>query len=114
MPWKPQDDDDFPTLGFAVADWIEAFCCHGPGDVQGEPITLDEEQIRFLAECYRIDPETGVRERDEAVLSRPKGRAKSEVAGFIAVAEALSDVVRFDGWDAAGQPVGRRVTSPLL
>jgi hypothetical protein len=114
MPWKPQDDDDFPTLGFAVADWIEAYCCHGPGDVQGEPITLDEEQIRFLAEMYRIDPDTGVRIYDEGVFSRPKGRAKSEVAGFVAVAEALSDVVRFDGWDAAGQPVGRRVTSPLL
>lgn len=114
MPWQPQDEDDFPTLGFLVADWIEAFCCHGPGDVQGEPITLDDEVLRFLAEMYRLDPVTGVRVYDEGVFSRPKGRAKSEVAGLIGVAEALSDVVRFDGWDADGQPVGRAVRSPLL
>jgi phage terminase large subunit-like protein len=50
---------------------------------------------------------------DEAVLSRPKGRAKSELAGFIGVAEALGPV-RFDGWNADGQPVGRPVRTPLL
>jgi hypothetical protein len=60
--------------------------------------------MRFLAEMYRIDPETGVRVYDEGVFSRPKGRAKSEVAGFIAVAEALSM------WCAstAGTPTGSR------
>jgi hypothetical protein len=47
------------------------------------------------------------------VLSRPKGRAKSELAGLLAVAEALGPV-RFDGWDAGGQPVGRPVTGPLI
>jgi phage terminase large subunit-like protein len=47
------------------------------------------------------------------VLSRPKGRAKSEIAGLIAVAEAFGPV-RFDGWNAHGQPVGRPVRSPLI
>lgn len=109
----PQDEDDFPTLGFQVADWIEAFCCHGPGDVQGQPVELDREWLRFLAEAYRLDPTTGRRVFDEAVLSRPKGRAKSELAGLVGVAEAFGPV-RFDGWDADGQPVGRPVVSPLL
>jgi phage terminase large subunit-like protein len=109
----PQDEDDFPTLGFVVADWIEEFCCHGPGDVQGESIELDREWLRFLAETYRLDPVSGRRVYGEAVLSRPKGRAKSELAGFVGVAEAFGPV-RFDGWDADGQPVGRPVRSPLL
>ena len=51
---------------------------------------------------------------NEAVLSRPKGRAKSEIAGIIATAEAFADCVRFDGWDAQGQPVGKAVRSPLI
>lgn len=102
------------SLGYGVADWIAAYCCHGPGDVQGEPIDLDDEWFAYLIEVYRIDPATGRRVYDESVLSRPKGRAKSELAGWVGTAEAYSDVVRFDGWDAAGQPVGRAVRSPLL
>jgi phage terminase large subunit-like protein len=113
MPWQPQEGDAFPSLGWQIADWIEAYCCHGPGDIQGEAIELDDEWLRFLVHAYRIDPETGRRVFDESVLSRPKGRAKSELAGFVAVAEAFGPV-RFDGWGADGQPVGRPVTSPLL
>jgi len=66
-----------------------------------------------IIECYRIDPVTGRRVYNEAVLSRPKGRAKSEIAGFVGTAEAFLRV-RFDGWDANGQPVARAVTSPLV
>src|SRR5690349_14487810 len=113
MPWQPQEGDAFPSLGWQIADWIEAYCCHGPGDIQGELIELDDEWLRFLVHAYRIDPETGRRIYDEGVLSRPKGRAKSELAGFVGIAEAFGPV-RFDGWDADGQPVGRPVTAPLL
>jgi hypothetical protein len=81
MPWRPLDGDSFPTLGFVVADWLEAFTCHGPGDLQGEPVVFDREELTFLAHAYRLDPETGRRVHDEAVYSRPKGRAKSEKAG---------------------------------
>ncbi|MET8142667.1 hypothetical protein ABZU32_20365 [Sphaerisporangium sp. NPDC005288] len=74
---------------------------------------LDDEWLAFLVEAYRIDPVTGRRVYDEAVLSRPKGRAKSELAGWIGVAEGFAPV-RFDGWNAAGQPVARPVRSPLI
>jgi hypothetical protein len=115
MPWRPLDEDDkFPTLGFLVADWIEANCCHGEGDVQGRPAQVDNEMLRHIAEVYRLDPVTGRRVYNEAVLSRPKGRAKSEVAAWIATAEAFCPHVRFSHWDDAGQPVGRPVTSPLV
>jgi phage terminase large subunit-like protein len=109
----PEWDGQVCSLGYDVIDWIEAFCCHGPGDVQGEPVEFDTEIAEFIVRAYELDPVTGRRKIDRAMLSRPKGRAKSEVAGLIAVAEAFAPV-RFDGWDASGQPVGRPVRSPLL
>lgn len=101
------------SLGYEVLDWIHEYEVHGPGDVQGEPLDYDDEMRDFVVESYRLDPNTGRRVYDEAVLSRAKGRAKSETAGHIGVAEAFGPV-RFDGWDAHGQPVGRPVRSPLL
>jgi len=109
----PLFDGHVPSLGYEVLDWIHAFCCHGPGDVQGDPLDYDDEIREFIIECYRIDETTGRRKVREAILSRPKGRAKSEIAGMVVVAEALGPV-RFDGWDANGQPVGRPVRSPLI
>ena len=114
MPWRgPEVEGEYPTLGFQVLDWIEAYLVHGPGDVQGDPIDLDEELQRFILRCYKLDPGTGRRMVDEALLSRPKGRAKSELAGELVCAEALGPV-RFDGWDARGEPVGRPVTYPFI
>lgn len=114
MGWSgPLFDGHVCSLGYEVLDWIESYCCHGPGDVQGEPLDFDDEIRDFVIECYRLDPETGRRVYREAVLSRPKGRAKSEIAGMVVCAEALGPV-RFDGWNADGQPVGRAMRSPLI
>lgn len=103
------------SLGYAVVDWLQTYACHGPGDVIGEPLDFaaDPEVEQFIVDCYELDPVTGRRKVQKAVYSAPKGRAKSETAGLIGVAEALAPV-RFDGWDAKGQPVGRRVVSPLI
>lgn len=115
MGFVPQFEGHVCSLGYEVVDWLEEYACHGPGDVQGERLdfSLDQEVADHIVECYRLDPVTGRRVHDEVVFSRPKGRAKSEVAGFIVVAEAFGPV-RFDGWDAAGLPVGKPVTSPLI
>jgi len=114
MPWSgPLFDTHICSIGYEVLDWIHAYECHGPGDVQGDAIDLDDEMREHIIECYRIDPTTGRRLFDEAVLSRPKGRAKSEIAGLVVVAEAFAPT-RFDGWNADGQPVGRPVRSPLI
>ena len=104
---------DFPTLGFEVAEWIEATLCHGPGDVMGEPISLDDELVLFLAHAYRVNAETGRRVYRRACFSRPKGRAKSELAAMIVCAEALGPV-RFDSFDAKGEPHGKPVRSPFI
>jgi phage terminase large subunit-like protein len=94
-------------------DWVETYLCHGPGDVVGEPIELDDEFYEFIVKAYRLDPLTGRRMYRRVFLSRAKGRAKSELAGMLVCAEALAGV-RFDGWDAAGEPVGRPVKSPFI
>ena len=114
MGWAgPLFDGHECSLGYLVADWIREYCCHGEGDIQGQPAQIDSEVLDHIVEAYAIDPVTGRRLRNEVVFSRPKGRAKSEVAAWIADAEAFGPV-RFDGWDADGQPVGRPITAPLI
>lgn len=102
------------SLGYQVVEFIENNCCFGPGDLQGQDIAeLDTEMFDFVVESYRLDPVTGRKVYDESVLSRPKGRAKTEVAGWLCVAEAFCDSVRFSHWED-GQPVGKAVVSPLI
>jgi phage terminase large subunit-like protein len=100
------------TLGPLVVAWIERNLVHGPGDVQGEPIELDDEQVRFVFRAYEVD-DKGKRVVRRAVFSRPKGRAKSELAAMLACAEALGPV-RFNGWDHDGKPLGRPVQGPVI
>lgn len=101
------------SIGYEVAAWIEANCLHGPGDIQGRRVVLDLERLAFIVKCYEIDPVTGRRVLDEAVISRMKGWAKSELAAWMALAEAFGPV-RFARWGADGQPLGRRVKAPLV
>lgn len=113
--FEPAFDGQVCSLGYEVIDWLQEYACHGPGDVQGDPLdfSADPEVEDFIIRAYELDPETGRRKKSKAVYSAPKGRAKSETAGLIGVAEALAPV-RFDGWDASGQPVGRPVRSPFI
>jgi hypothetical protein len=111
--FRPAFDGQVCSLGYGVIDWLEAKACHGPGDVLGDPLSFDDEVFDFIVDCYEIDPVTGRRKRSKVVYSAPKGRAKSETAGLVGVAEALGPV-RFDGWDANGQPIGRPVRSPFI
>lgn len=115
------------SLGWIAIWWIETFCVHGPGDVQGEPVALDEEFAAFILDSYAID-DTGRRLYDSAFISRAKGRSKSELAGFITLFEAMGPA-RFDGWAEGGEtyerdgfvytyqpgePIGKTVTAPVI
>ena len=119
-----------------VLAWVEWFCVHGPGDVQGVPLhdrhggehlPLDDEFAGLILDCYAHD-ETGRRLYDTVVISRAKGRAKSELAGFVGLAEAFAPV-RFAGWAVGGEvyewrdfryvyepgePMGRPITYPFV
>jgi hypothetical protein len=105
-----------PSLGAEVCSWIETFLCHGPGDIQGQPIELDDEFRAFIWRAYEVypkgHPHAGRRVYPRAFLSRPKGRAKSELAGALCCVEALGEV-RLDGW-RGNTPIGAPVVSPII
>jgi phage terminase large subunit-like protein len=106
MPWRgPRYPGELPTLGWYVIDWVSEMLA-APDRAEYEPLVLTREQAGFVLAFYAVDPATGRRKYRRAVLSRPKGWGKSPLLGALACAEALADVV-FDGWDAAGEPVGR-------
>lgn len=115
------------SLGWLAVWWIETFCVHGPGDVQGLPIELDDEFAAFVVDSYALD-ETGRRLYDSVFLSRAKGRAKSELAGFVVLFEAMGPC-RFSHWAEPGEkyeysgqvydykpgePVGRELVAPVI
>ena len=101
-----------PTLGWDAIGWIERWVVYGPGDVQGQPYRLDDEECRFLLRAYALDA-AGRRQYAEALYSRPKGRRKTDFAGAITCFEALGPC-RFDRWGRGRRPVGRRVTFPFV
>lgn len=118
MPWVPQHENDFPTLGWQVADQMAAFLGRpdaGDDDIF-DPFILTVEQQEFLNELYRIDPTTCRRVIHRASLIRPRGWGKSPFVAAIMIAEGIFDVVP-DGWDDDGQPVGKpwsKVRTPYV
>lgn len=89
------------SLGALAIAWIETFLVHGPGDIEGQPIEVDDEFAAFIVKCYRLNP-NGSRMVRRGAISRPKGRAKSELAAFIACFEALGPC-RFAGFAKGGE-----------
>lgn len=88
---------DFPTLADVedegAIDWMEANLVYGPGDLEGERYRLDEFQKEFLRDLYRVDPVTGRRVVQTAVLSVGKGGAKSELEAAIDLFELAGKCV---------------------
>ncbi|WKS72118.1 hypothetical protein NLL38_04165 [Corynebacterium accolens] len=105
MPWKPDYPGEFPTLGWAMLDFYTDMLAQ-PDCADYRPLTLTNEQAKFVLDFYRIDPLTGRRVYRRAVFSRAKKYGKSPMMGALGIGEALGPVV-FDGWDADGKPVGK-------
>lgn len=106
MPWRgPNYPGEQPTLGYLVLDWIEENLA-APDRSEYEPLILTPEQAQFVLNFYIVDPISQRRRYRRAVLSRSKGWGKSPLLGALACAEALGPVL-FDGFDAAGEPVGK-------
>lgn len=114
--WKPLDEDDeFPTLGYIVADWLEDYILR-PDCSDYEPFVCTQEQVDFLVEFYRLNPVTGERVYTRGVLCRPRGWGKSPFLAAIAIAEAIGPV-RFGGWSSDGQPIAvpwKNFLNPLV
>ncbi|MCA1569766.1 MAG: hypothetical protein LC798_05475 [Chloroflexi bacterium] len=121
MPWRgPEEPGEYPTLGYLVAEWIEASCVIPDREVRGKPFLLTDEMYLFLLWMYRLVP--GAREDEPASafhfdrgaqLVRPQKWGKGPLAAAITCAEAAGPV-RFAGWDADGEPVGRPWATPLI
>jgi hypothetical protein len=122
MPWRgARRPGEYPTLGIQVAQWIEAFCVIPDGLHQGEPYRLTDEMLVFLKRFYRLHPDAVLDERRPssafvyrgAQLMRAQKWGKSPFCGGIDLCELLGPV-RFDGWDADGEPVGRPQPTPWI
>lgn len=100
---------------------------HGPGDVQGTGVALDDEFAGYIVDVYALDS-YGRRLYRNAFLSRAKGRAKSELAAFIGMFEAFGPC-RFSHWSDGsdyyeyrgqkyfyqkGDPVGKPIIYPFI
>lgn len=112
------------SLGLQIIDWIETYLVHGPGDIAGEPIIIDDEFGDFIHNAYELGSD-GKRQIRRAILSRPKGRAKSELAGMLVCVEAVGPC-RFSHFATEGEvsdwgypyekgePVGKPLKDPFI
>ena len=91
------------TLGWALLEWME--------DRLGFVAT--DEQARFIADWYAVYPHTGHFLYRRAVIEQAKGWGKSPLAAAIALAEFCGPV-RFDHFDARGDPVGVPWKKPIV
>lgn len=120
MPWRgPEYEGEFPTLGHAVGEWIERHLVIPDGYRKGEPFLLTEEMWQFLLHFYRLLPDAQPWPAPEMFvyyggqLRRSQKWGKDPFGAAINWAEALGPT-RFDGWDAAGEPVGAPYPTPLI
>lgn len=120
MPWRgPEYRGEFPTLGYAVGEWIEQWCIIPDGDRMGEPYLLTDEMWTHLLWAYRLFPLAADHDGSDAFvyggtqLVRPQKWGKDPFMATRANAHALGPVV-FAGWDADGEPVGRAHPSPWI
>ncbi len=103
------------TIGDEVADWIEVFCVHGPGDILGQPVKLTDDERKFLKRAYEVDKD-GQRVVRRAVRGLPKGSRKTEFAAWVALAE-MAGPVRFSHWEQTERgrrPRGKRQHDPYI
>lgn len=123
--WRgPAEPGEFPTLGWQVIDWMEANLVVPDGPQRGRPLVLTDEQARHLLHVYRLKPTARVhprypRPRDGLVyhgaqLRRVQKWGKDPLYAGRCAAHACGGPVQFDGWDAAGEPVGRPVDTPWV
>lgn len=120
MPWRgPAEPGEFPTLGYDVGEWIESHCVIPDGYRMGEPYRLTDEMWSFLLHFYRLYPHAGAWPAPDALrhygaqLRRSQKWGKDPFGAAIILAEALGPT-RFDGWNAAGDPVGAPYPTPLI
>ena len=116
MPWRQDDGGAWVwseprwSLGWQVMDWAEANFKVPGGAFAGESLVFTGWQAMFLADWYAVD-QRGRWEWDRGLVRAAKKFGKSPVGGIV-IAAAFAGPTVFDGWDAAGQPVGKTHPAP--
>jgi hypothetical protein len=136
LVFPPADADPWPTLGPQVCEWIENWLVHGPGDLFGEPVRLNDEIRAWIYRMYEIEPALLVEKRgrgtsrsknplagrrrfERCILSLRKGSSKTELAAWIGAAELHAEApVRCTGFvtrrGVPAEPDGAGVTDPYI
>lgn len=102
----------WPTLGFLVADWVEAHCVIPDGFSAGEPYVLTDEMLWFFLNHYRVKP-GATRERSmlspasafhfrRSQLVRPQKWGKGPLTAAQVCVEGVGPAV-FAGWASGGE-----------
>jgi hypothetical protein len=104
VPWRPLDDEDFPTLGHKVIAWGEKVLVHPDGQKRGQPWTWTDEQKWHILRAYQIDPLTGQRVYRRSCFIRPKKYGKGPFSAALTWCEATGPC-RFGGWTDRGRPI---------
>jgi hypothetical protein len=101
--WRaPEYEGEYPSLGWQLIEaWSELF--PSPRD-ENQPLVLTDEQALVIVEWYRVHPETGRFVYRRGCSRKPKKSGKSPLEALKCISE-LALPVRFDGWDAYGEPV---------
>ena len=102
---------DFPTLGWAVLDWM-AEHLPSPSDPT-QPMVLTDEQAWIVLEFYRLDPVTGDFLNRRGRLEMAKGWGKSPLLAAIAIVE-FAGPCRFGGWTAGHEPIAVACYWPVV
>lgn len=103
---------DFPTLGFLIADWVEAHCFVADGWSMGDPFVHDGWQLWCTVNHYRVKP--GVKfnparpagapafTNRRSLVVGPQKTGKSPWGASIVTVEAVGPVI-FAGWAKGGE-----------
>ncbi|MCO1338077.1 terminase [Kocuria polaris] len=111
----PADDRyvvDFPTLGFLVADWIEAHCPVPKGFDRGKPFVMSDWQLWISVNHYAVKPTArwvperpilapAFRNRRSQVIA-PQKTGKGPWLAGISLNEACGPAL-FSGWARDGE-----------
>lgn len=121
MPWRgPREPGEFPTLGYAIAEWVEGTLRLPDGPRAGRPWRYTDDQLRHLLHAYRLHPDApgdaptaaARRYRGDQWIA-PQKAGKDPTLATRSLAHAFGPV-EFAGWDANGEPVARPHPSPWV